>query len=336
MNGTNSLGALALSLTLSLAACASHDVRAVEASPPAQDAQAQKAQTSVAADLAAANAAFNAGKWEEAIEAFESVVEQDPSQGGAWFRLGYALHATGDLEHALAVHEKAAAFPQFAPIATYNLGCAHALLGHTDEAFAALNRSVELGFNQPGQLDGDTDLTSLHDDPRWAKLRERAAKASTQGGAQSGGTTAPAKGDPALRQMDFWVGEWNVTSAGGQLLGTNSITLGQNGFLVEEHWTGAGGDTGESINFWDRDAKVWRQFWVSGGGNVLQTAGTFHDGAMHMRGQTMFAGGKTVDQKMTLTPLADGRVRQFVEHSNDGGQTWKPSFEGFYSKRDAK
>jgi hypothetical protein len=34
------------------------------------------------------------------------------------------------------------------------------------------------------------------------------------------------------------------------------------------------------------------------------------------------------------TPLPDGRVRQFFEQSNDGGETWVPWFEGFYTRKD--
>jgi hypothetical protein len=34
------------------------------------------------------------------------------------------------------------------------------------------------------------------------------------------------------------------------------------------------------------------------------------------------------------TPLADGRVRQFFEQSDDDGTNWTPWFEGFYSRVD--
>jgi len=37
----------------------------------------------------------------------------------------------------------------------------------------------------------------------------------------------------------------------------------------------------------------------------------------------------------TWTLLADGRVRQFFEESPDGGKTWNPWFEGFYTRREA-
>jgi tetratricopeptide (TPR) repeat protein len=285
----------------------------------------------VTKDLAAADAHFNASRWDEAAQGYDVVVEADPSRARAWFQLGYALHAAGQLERACTVHEKATEFPAFAPVAAYNLGCAKALLGHPEEAFAALERSIALGFNNVAQLDGDTDLVSLRGDARWAKLRAGVVANS----APAAGAANPAA--PELRQMDFWVGDWDVTSAGGQVLGTNAITADLNGFLILEEWTNAGGGgRGKSMNYWDRDAKLWRQVWVSAGGNVLQMAGTFTDGALRFEGENMYANGATVKHKTTLKPLADGRVHQHIEESKDGGKTWQVGFDGYYAKRKAQ
>ena len=33
------------------------------------------------------------------------------------------------------------------------------------------------------------------------------------------------------------------------------------------------------------------------------------------------------------TPLPDGRVRQFFEHSDDGGATWVSWFDGYYTRQ---
>jgi hypothetical protein len=55
------------------------------------------------------------------------------------------------------------------------------MLGHTDEAFAALDRAVGYGFKGIAQLEGDPDLSSLHPDPRWQLLRDRVAAAARGG-----------------------------------------------------------------------------------------------------------------------------------------------------------
>jgi eukaryotic-like serine/threonine-protein kinase len=54
--------------------------------------------------------------------------------------------------------------------AWYNFGCAEAARGHRDEAFADLNNAIKDGLVAPGELSGDPELKSLHDDPRFAPL----------------------------------------------------------------------------------------------------------------------------------------------------------------------
>ncbi len=106
----------------------------------------------------------------EAAEIYLQVTEAQPENGVAWFNLGYCLHLAGELDLAINAHRKAATFEQFAGIGQYNLGCAYALLGESDEAFEALIASYEAGFNLGGQLDADSDLDSLRDDPRFEEL----------------------------------------------------------------------------------------------------------------------------------------------------------------------
>ena len=52
----------------------------------------------------------------------------------------------------------------------YNLACSYALTEQTDEAFEALAKAIDLGFTDYEFIKGDTDLRSLHDDPRYESL----------------------------------------------------------------------------------------------------------------------------------------------------------------------
>ncbi|MCB9849952.1 MAG: dienelactone hydrolase family protein [Phycisphaerales bacterium] len=66
---------------------------------------------------------------------------------------------------------------QLAPYDTvtyYNLACCEALAGHTDAAFDALTRSIELGWDDPDHLNSDSDLESLRKDRRWAAMVKQA------------------------------------------------------------------------------------------------------------------------------------------------------------------
>jgi len=54
----------------------------------------------------------------------------------------------------------------------YNLGCVAARRGDKEQAIALLSQSVDHGLSPRGDLgiERDTDLTSLHGDPRFAAL----------------------------------------------------------------------------------------------------------------------------------------------------------------------
>lgn len=52
----------------------------------------------------------------------------------------------------------------------YNLGCSYALTNHPDEAFEALSKAIELGYDDYDWMKTDSDLNGLHRDPRFESL----------------------------------------------------------------------------------------------------------------------------------------------------------------------
>jgi hypothetical protein len=134
------------------------------------------------------------------------------------------------------------------------------------------------------------------------------------------------------RQFDFWVGDWEVTTA-GKPAGTNLVTREENGCVIHEHWTGSNGGTGQSLNFYDRGDGQWHQVWVSNSGGVLNLAGSFADGTLTFRGETKQADGTRLTHRLSFHLNSDRTVRQFWEVSSDGGTTWATSFDGVYRKR---
>jgi len=59
------------------------------------------------------------------------------------------------------------------PTVHYNLACSLARVAAPDEAFAALDHCVELGYNDMAFLLDDEDLESLREDPRFGALVKR-------------------------------------------------------------------------------------------------------------------------------------------------------------------
>lgn len=120
-----------------------------------------------------ANDLMASGSFGDAASLYEKVVQLDPKNGVAWFRYGYCVHSSGDLDKAIEIHRKAAEFDQFAGIATYNLACALSLKKQPDEAFAALEKAIELGFGDVNQLENDSDFDNVRNDKRYTKLIEK-------------------------------------------------------------------------------------------------------------------------------------------------------------------
>jgi hypothetical protein len=150
--------------------------------------------------------------------------------------------------------------------------------------------------------------------------------------AQIARAVSPGCTEAEHRQLDFWIGNWDVTS-GGQPVGTNLVTLEESGCLVHEHWTGAKGGTGQSFNFYDRGDRRWHQVWVSSTGNVLDLAGSYAKGTLTYRGESRQPDGTRLLNRLSFHANADGTVRQFWETSSDDGSTWSTVFDGLYHKK---
>ncbi|HKE45651.1 MAG TPA: hypothetical protein VKB41_14065 [Steroidobacteraceae bacterium] len=136
---------------------------------------------------------------------------------------------------------------------------------------------------------------------------------------------------PEYRQFDFWLGSWTV-SENGKVAGTNHIESILGGCGVHESWRGAGGNEGNSLNYYDAPRQVWHQTWIDQSGNALVLEGRFEHGAMRLQGQRPGKSAGQVDQhRITWTPLAGGNVRQLWEVSSDGGKTWAQAFDGLYT-----
>lgn len=200
----------------------------------------------------------------------------------------------------------------------------HAKAGRAAEAIVALERVTPPAAAVLNQLRTSDDFKALRDNARFQAIVAK---------------LTPCAG-PQYREFDFWLGDWEVRNAAGQLLGRNRITKRHGGCVVLEEWESAGG-SGSSFNVYDQPTKQWHQFWVDASGtnwlssdkqgNPATLRGGIRDGAMVMASHpdTLPSIGLT---RVTWRPLPDGGLRQTVEGSSDGGKTWTVSFDGFYKK----
>lgn len=104
-----------------------------------------------------------------------------------------------------------------------------------------------------------------------------------------------------------------------------------------EHWKGAGGGEGKSLFFVAGNGN-WKQVWVTewatnpGGVKEKTHVGTLPGKAIRFQGRLEHPDVGTYLNRTTLTPIENGRVRQVIETSQDGGATWETTFEAIYNR----
>lgn len=216
-------------------------------------------------------------------------------------------------EAAVAYQELTAANPANVN-AWLRLARARAADGETDGALEALKSGAATGQLMYQSVMSSPELVALHGDARFAALIE------------------PLKPCIAAeyRHFDFWLGDWDVTApANPGTVSRNRISRINDGCTVLEQYTTPSGYVGTSLNFYDATRKVWHQTWIDN-----QGGGLFIEGGLVGESMVLSTTGDTANvQRITWTPLPDGRVRQHWESTTDSGKTWSTQFDGYYSKR---
>jgi hypothetical protein len=146
--------------------------------------------------------------------------------------------------------------------------------------------------------------------------------------------TATCATDSAFHVLDFWIGNWTVVDSAGKELGTNRIERILGGCAITESWHESESE-GRSLFYYVPSQRMWKQVWVTP--QALELGGVKEKhliahalGSARFQGELIGPRGALVLDRTTLTRLSDGRVRQVIEISRDGGATWQLNFDGFY------
>ncbi len=112
---------------------------------------------------------------------YQRIVARNPQNGEAFFDVGLELLRSEQYDLSAQAYQAAIDRGYRVGTASYNQACAYALAGDKDQAFAALRKSIDNGFDSPDHLAKDDDLDSLHGDPRWTALKKDARALSLPG-----------------------------------------------------------------------------------------------------------------------------------------------------------
>lgn len=267
-----------------------------------------------------ATIAFENGQWALAIERFEDRLADDPDNGTIWLRIAQSQRGLG--QHDLALETLDGALERAGPVAMINLERARNLasLDQPLLALGALEVADHLGLRA---------LSSLEEAAEFAALRREERFESVQTNVRS--RIYPCEAIAASSAFDFWLGSWEVRLADGTLVGQSEVTKQDGGCSVAEEWSGTGGSTGSSINYYLPSRDQWRQIWVGSGGTLIDMAGGPDESGMRLEGTIEYA---VQDQVLafrgTWERLPDGRVRQHFEEFSLAAQGWNTWFEGYY------
>jgi hypothetical protein len=137
-----------------------------------------------------------------------------------------------------------------------------------------------------------------------------------------------------FRQLDFWVGTWDLYASADTTqapIGVNVITREYGDCVIEEQFTGVSGLIGHSVSTYHAQAQTWRQTWVDNqGGYFALTGGPTGDGFML---NSTRLGDNSPYQRMIWEDITPNRFVWRWQSSTDAGATWTDTWVIHYVRR---
>ena len=133
--------------------------------------------------------------------------------------------------------------------------------------------------------------------------------------------------------LDFWLGSWVVSWAGGGH-GTNTIRRILDERAIEESFDGRDADSslkGRSLSVRDAADGRWRQTWVDSTGAYLDLVGVEVDGRIAFQRDAVID-GVAVTQRMIWLDVTADSLRWQWQRSRDGGASWEVVWEIDYRR----
>jgi hypothetical protein len=178
--------------------------------------------------------------------------------------------------------------------------------------------------------------------PDPARMSRRALEAEVMAARpyiQNGGVNAartPGCSAPEARQLDFWVGEWDVSPPGSAMVVAEStIRAVDQGCSILEEWRPFAGAGGHSISSYDRNDSSWHQEWVDGTGQRTVFKGSLVDDAMRLDNLSPPPQGAPANlrRRMNYQQIDANTVRQWGERFDETTQQWVVAWDFTYRRR---
>ncbi|HNB73659.1 MAG TPA: fibronectin type III domain-containing protein [Acidobacteriota bacterium] len=136
---------------------------------------------------------------------------------------------------------------------------------------------------------------------------------------------------PEVRQFDFWVGKWKVTTGSATVVSSVS-TFGVGGIAMLETYNPGGEYQATSVTVYNSKTRKWTQNWLDSDGLLLELSGELQNGIMVLTGDYTGSQGQPTQARLTYFNISRTEFDQTFEISTDSGTTWATTYSAHYVK----
>jgi hypothetical protein len=136
---------------------------------------------------------------------------------------------------------------------------------------------------------------------------------------------------PGHRQLDFWLGEWDVSPTGSSVvIAESSITSRDQECVIAENWRSFRGAHGDSLSMYDAADGLWHQTYADSTGTRREYKGAADPGGV-MRLEIQSP--DTVRRRMNIRRLDRDAARQWGESFDPASSKWTVTWDLTYRRR---
>lgn len=126
---------------------------------------------------------------------------------------------------------------------------------------------------------------------------------------------------PGYRQLDFWLGDWEVSADNGSAVGAATVFTDLNECMVQADFTGRNGFLQRSFMVYDFPSDEWYRYVADNTGGFVVVSGAWDGTSMILTGSDQTPAGRSVEVRNVIRPEAGGVVETWERMRPDG--TWK-------------